>query len=299
MGENKNNKKKIALILLIVLLVGTLVGFGVYKMTSSPKENKLEETIVDDDEIITDENEFSEVEETPTETPKEESEYEKEAKDPANAPSTTFTTISTIDSVANYGGSNVNARLKRWVDIASHFSFSSSTTTIDKFLSGLTYKQLSKSFKFKMAFNAIFYDKKYIEKYELTENDVSKMESVMNKAGMKGETVAVMKVSDFNSEYKGLFQEDTTYTIKELPFTCPISWALDKDSERIFLFNRCGGTGNGGYNTKITSIDSDNNYYYVHQTASFVEQPNNKVKKSYKTLWKFDKNLKFVSTTKE
>ena len=294
MEEKK--KSKTWLVILIVLLVGVGVGFGVSKMTSKLAEDdtQIEEPVVDEDE-----EEEEVIETTPVATEQvEEDDYEKERNDPANAPSTKFTTISTNGVAANYGGGNANARLKRWVGIASTYNHSSGTSTFEKFAGGLNYSQFKKGFKLKMAYNAIFYDKK-TKDYTLTASDISKMESTINKVEMKGEPVHVMKTSDFSGEYKGLFQEDTTYNLKDLNFGCPTPWAMDKDTGRIFLFSRCGGTSNFKLTAKITSINSDDSYYYVHQSASIVDMSNNKTVKSYKTLWKFDKNFKFVNTSKE
>lgn len=246
MEEKKNN---IGILLIIVLIIGAVIGFGVSKWSNllSNDNNKENETVE-----------------------KEETKDGLELTD------------------------EVKAKLKEWVEIADFYSTISTSSTLETFAKGVT--SLDTKTKLMMTYNATDYSQ---DLYALTKDDISKMETTIDKKSMDGEEVYIMKISDFNSKYKELFQEEASYTIKDLDFGCPLSWGMDKSQDRIYLFDRCGGISSTRTDAEITSYDKDDNYYLVHEKVDLIDTTNNKVTKSYKILYKFDKDLKFVSSEKE
>lgn len=194
----------------------------------------------------------------------------------------------------------VKNKLERWVTVASHYNGVGYTSTLEKFAEGVT--ELDDKTKFEMTYNAVYADKK-IEKqesYTLTSNDIAKMETSIDKNQMKNESVKLMKISDFNTTYEELFDEDSTYTIKDLDFGCPTPWGMDESQDRLYLFERCGGTETTNPDYKDLTYESDDNYYFVHQKVDIHDGAQyNTITKSYKIVWIFDKNLHFISTEKE
>ena len=65
------------------------------------------------------------------------------------------------------------------------------------------------------------------------------------------------------------------------------------------MFYRCDGNAYSEYDSNINSIEEDNNYYYVHQEGSFKIDREVSDIIEYKILWKFDKDLNFISTSRE
>ena len=247
MEEKKNNT---GILLIIVLIIGAVIGFGVSKWSNlfTNDNNKENETVE-----------------------KEETKDGLELTD------------------------EVKAKLKEWIEIADNYNTISGTSTLDTFAKGVT--SLDTKTKLIMTYNATDYSENL---YTLTKNDISKMETSIDKKSMDGEEVYIMKISDFNSKYKELFQEEATYTIKDLDFGCPLPWGMDKSQDRIYLFDRCGGISSIRTNSEITSYDKDDNYYLVHEKVDIIDTAdNNKITKTYKILYKFDKDLKFVSSEKE
>ena len=139
----------------------------------------------------------------------------------------------------------------------------------------------------------------------------------------------------YTDEYKRLFNEE--YVIeKEIESVCPHIFMIDKELEKMYLSNQCGGTSGDVISHLIYSnykYDMDDQYYYVYQyvaiynsnsktnlSALIKESTSNVVfgdfsdkdykkdydnykelfeenKEKFDTLvWKFDKNLVFVST---
>lgn len=195
----------------------------------------------------------------------------------------------------------VKAKLERWVGIASaHSSIDPSTSTLEKFAKGMT--ELDAKTKLVMTYNAVMSEKKIYDQnsYELTAEDVKAMESTISKSQISEESVKIMKISDFNKTYEELFQETASYTLKDLDFGCPIPWGMDKAKDRIYLFERCGGVSPIYSDKNITSYYESDGYYCLVQEAEIKDgSEKDKVTESYKILWKFDKNLKFVSSEKE
>ena len=130
--------------------------------------------------------------------------------------------------------------------------------------------------------------------------DVGKMETSFTSEQLKNYTTddfySISK-SGFDNTYKLFFNETPSYSIKDLEdLGCPSPGAIDSNTNRIIFIHACGGTGYG-IGTTIKSFDSDENNYLVHAEIeeSSIEDGN----KTYKILWKFDKDLNFVSTEKE
>ncbi len=77
---------------------------------------------------------------------------------------------------------------------------------------------------------------------------------------------------------------------------CPSAQGMSRESDSIYLFSRCGGTTVMSYNTSITSYKFDGDNYLVYQKCELYDNASDTVEESYNLLWKFDKNLKFIST---
>ena len=100
----------------------------------------------------------------------------------------------------------VKAKIERWVTIASNYnSVDTGTSTMQKFAKGVT--KLDDNTKLVMTYNAVMREKKIFEQdtYELTKEDVNRMESAIGKDQILHEPVHVMKISDFNNTDKELF----------------------------------------------------------------------------------------------
>ena len=188
---------------------------------------------------------------------------------------------------------DVKTKLNRFVEVGSEDSYGS-VQTAPFFYNGKS--EILESEKLIMAYvDAVKISKK-------TEYRVLTEEEIQNIDGLKPETnekVTILKVSDFEQSYKDLFDEDGDYKkLKDLgvKIGCPAPLGMDANAGNMYLYSRCGGTTNVKYSKEITSYDSDTEYYYVHQTMKYESQEETK---EYKVVWKFDKNIKFISTEKE
>lgn len=151
-----------------------------------------------------------------------------------------------------------------------------------------------------MVYNDLYKFENHIDNYVLTKDEINMMDAVdgiKNDSTIIGEKVTILKVSDFDSTYKDFFHEEANYSIDDLSkLGCPRVQGINKDLDKIYLFSRCGGTTVMSYNTSITSYDFDGENYLIYQKAELFNNATNSLEESYRLLWKFDKDLKFVST---
>ena len=189
-------------------------------------------------------------------------------------------------------------KLKRWVDVASHYNSAiSSESTMKLFAKGVN--ALNAKTKLIMTYNSVIEEKGIYEQdtFELTKEDINSMEATTDKAFMYNEPVRIMKISDFDKTYEELFQEKPVYALKDLEFGCPVPMAMDKAKDRIYLFDRCGGTSPLYSNSQIESVTEIDGGYQVSQVIKILNaDENDKLVESYQIKWFFDKDLKFVKS---
>lgn len=202
------------------------------------------------------------------------------------------------DKTSNEVTNEEKAILERFIKAASIDDYIvSEIVTAKYFNKGTT--EITKEIKLKMAYNDIVNsDKK--EEYVLTDEDITQMTTTIPKEQLGGngvsyENVTVIKTSDFEQAYKDFFNEDAIYSLDDIKdLGCPAPWGINKDLGKIYLFHRCGGVSLGTYITEIVSYEKDRDYYLVHQKGGWSTE--DKAEKTTKILWKFNKDLKFVST---
>ena len=186
----------------------------------------------------------------------------------------------------------VKENLKTFISVA--VAYRSTGMTRDKFIKGTD--AINTQTKLEMTNATIYYNDK------VTKNTTILGEEYQNISGVKpevNETVDTIKITDFDNTYKELFKEEANYNFEDLALIgCPAPVAWNKEMGKLYLLHRCGGTTVIEYEDKITSYDSDTKYYYVHQDLYEKNLASNE-ENSTKLLWKFDKELKFVSTTVE
>ena len=186
--------------------------------------------------------------------------------------------------------SDVKTKLERFVNAGSTYMVGG-YSIIDDFKGGVT--TVSKDTKIWMAFYNVYYvDKKGERNVKVSADEKSKI------TGQKPadiEPVDIIKISDFENEYEALFGEKAEYTLEDME-VCPLPKGTNKEADKFYLFHDCGGTTNIAYTSEITEYDSDFDYYYVHQVSKYKGEGTNE---ENKLVWKFDKDLKFVSTEKE
>lgn len=193
----------------------------------------------------------------------------------------------------------VKQKLSHFIDAASiDDSVASDYITAKYFNKGTT--KISDEMKLKMVYNATLryaQDNHIIDKSEIDEM----VDSTFNRnesSEIVGEPVTIVRVEDFNQEYEDFFGEKPKYTIKDIKkLGCPMPLAMSKTD--IYLFHRCGGTTVMSYNSIIDYYKKDGDKYLVHTTGQEFNSATEEVTKTYKTIWTFDKDLKFVSTEKE
>lgn len=193
----------------------------------------------------------------------------------------------------------VKERLNKFVDAGSNHVPSGSNETAENFREGTT--TIPDVIKIHMA--------KLGTKTEWKEYNSEEAKSIgIEGVGPNKESIGVLKVSDFNKTYEEFFGEKLSDPIQALKSikSCPIIWYSSNTNEEVYLLSRCGGTSDIVYTKEITSYDSDNEYYYVHQTLKYDRHHMNNGNyestgeiTTYKIVWKFDKDFKFISTTKE
>lgn len=165
----------------------------------------------------------------------------------------------------------------------------------DYFEKGTT--SLTDRIKLEMTNLAIYQDKKVESNILLTEEEVNQLSGYKPDIA-HNEKIDRVKVSDFTNTYKELFKEDLKFNFDDLSgLGCPKPSTIDNAKENIYYNFNCGGATGGSWGNSIDSYDSDNDYYYVHQTLT--RTPAGGETEITKLVWKFDKDLKFVSTTVE
>ena len=183
-------------------------------------------------------------------------------------------------------------KMDDFIDAATFFSYSMSNTA-EKFYAGITNENVTPDMKVAMTYVKLLeMDKKSEQASEIPQN-VS--EAV---GGTANESATTVKISDYDEAYKSFFNEDPQYDTKN--GGCPYPRVVDKTTGKIYLFSRCGGSGPQGiFISKNISYDFDGNNYYVNQAVVFQKEVNIPSVKINKIVWKFDKDLNFVSTTAE
>lgn len=202
------------------------------------------------------------------------------------------------DKTSNEVTNEEKAILERFIKAASiDDDIVSEIVTAKYFNKGTT--EITKEIKLKMAYNDIVNsDKK--EEYVLTDEDITQMTTTIPKEQLGGngvsyENVTVIKTSDFEQAYKDFFNEDAIYSLDDIKdLGCPAPWGINKGLGNIYLFHRCGGVSLETYITEIVSYEKDRDYYLVHQKGGWSTE--DKTEKTTKILWKFNKDLNFVST---
>ncbi len=195
--------------------------------------------------------------------------------------------------------SEVKKKLERFINAASiEDSITSDVVTATYFNKGVT--SIDKNIKLKMVYNDLFRFGNPTSNHTLTQEEISNMDDttgIVNDPTVVGENVIVLKMSDFDNTYKEFFKEDASYTINDLSsLGCPSAQGMSRKADSIYLFSRCGGTTVMSYNSSITSYEVDGDNYLVYQKCELYNNAENVVKESYNILWKFDKDLKFIST---
>ena len=162
---------------------------------------------------------------------------------------------------------------------------------------------LSKKTKLVMAYESCRLNHRFVSNVTIPHY---KLDYLLGEKPGTNETVTVLKKDDFAEEYAKLFQEKVEYTLEEIKdIGCPLPWAMDKentegylDAENIYLFSRCGGTTGGEVTcTNDQNYESDEKYYYLHYKEKCSHQ--NGRNEEHKSVWKFDKDLKFINATEE
>ena len=189
-------------------------------------------------------------------------------------------------------------KLSRFVQAASFHSDTGYSSTASAFYNGTS--SIDDDIKYKMTMNFIYkIDHNYKSDVILSNEEINNMQRVFND-DISGESVDIVKISDFNKAYEELFHEKPSYSIDTIKnISCPSPWGYNNDLDRIYLFYRCEGNAYSEYDSNITSIEEDNKYYYVHQYGSLKSSIEKSDLTNFKVLWKFDKDLNFISTSRE
>lgn len=193
---------------------------------------------------------------------------------------------------------NVKEYLNRFISAASIYSDTGYSSTAQAFYNGTN--NIDSDIKYKMTYNVIYnIDNNYKSNVVLSTEEASKMTTIVP-GDVSGEEVDVVKISEFNKVYEELFHEKPNYNINTISnIGCPSPLGFNNDLDKMYLFYRCEGNSYSEYESVITSIEEKDNNYYVHQEGSFKNSIEESDVIVYKVLWKFDKDLNFISTSRE
>lgn len=193
---------------------------------------------------------------------------------------------------------NIKDHLYKFVTAASIYSDTGYSSTAQAFYNGTN--GIDPDIKYKMTYNVIVnIDQNYKSNVVLSTEEASKMTTIVP-GDLGGEEVDVVKISDFNKVYEELFHEKPNYNLNTISnIGCPSPLGFNNDLDKMYLFYRCEGNSYSEYDSNIVSYDEDDTYYYVHQEGTFKSSIEESDVVVYKILWKFDKDLNFVSTGRE
>ena len=177
----------------------------------------------------------------------------------------------------------VKEKINHFVEVGSYISTMGSDT-FGIFSNGVS--ELTREQKFMMTYVSTVYIGKKNKKLDSIPDKYKN-----NEKWSMVTNVDELLMSDFNEEYKNLFNEEIgEYTEKDIQ-GCPFGFFMDKDEGKIYLSHECGGTVEGKTTVEIKKTNSDDKYNYVYQKVSTDES-------TYEIEWKFDKKGNFISTTK-
>ena len=106
-----------------------------------------------------------------------------------------------------------------------------------------------------------------------------------------GAGVFVLSVDTFEKEYKDLFGEEIDDYTKFAIEACPVP-ILDKENNKFYLVNHCGGTGAEKFIAETKKIEKNGDNWIVYQKAGY----NWELKE---LIWTFDENGNFISTVRK
>ena len=180
----------------------------------------------------------------------------------------------------------IKERINHFVEIGSYYSIGGYSLE-KEFYNGLD--SLNRTQKLQMAYIG---NNNINQKSQKTEETPEKYkdDELFKYNGMGDTWIKEMLISDFEAEYKYLFNEEIgDYTAEEIS-GCPHPVRKDTELGKIYMSPQCGGTRSDTYEAQKIKEDKDDNYYYVYQKAGY----NGDLKE---LVWKFDKKGNFVSTT--
>ena len=193
---------------------------------------------------------------------------------------------------------DVKEHLDKFISAASIYSDTGYSSTAEAFYNGTT--SIDSNTKYKIVYNILYnIDKNYKKNFVLSTEEASNMTTIVP-GDLSGEEVDVLKISDFNKVYEDYFFEKPNYNLEIINnIGCPSPLGFNNELDRMYLFYRCEGNSYSEYDSVIVSYDEDDNFYYVHQEGSLKSSIEESDVVVYKVLWKFDKDLKFISTSRE
>jgi hypothetical protein len=200
--------------------------------------------------------------------------------------------------------SNAISKLEKFVIVAS-YEDSNENGKANMFMNGIS--SLDHTIKLRLAWNSLI----NIQKIQ-TKVGTDVAEKYKNVAGI--EEKEEISLVQFDTEYKSLFNENTSYTENDNFSGCPGIYKIDKELGKIIIGVECGGFNPTEYYSKIYKYEEDNSFYYVYEYVGTNDSQSNKLVKvssreevdvpsfegnedKFETVvWKFDKNFNFIST---
>ncbi len=202
------------------------------------------------------------------------------------------------NETVNVEEDNVSMEIKKKLQlfIIAAYSYNEVTGSSDNIFYDGT-KEINKETKLGMTTFALYWEKKVTTHYKLTQKDVSKMETKIEKAHLAGNIMTVIKITDFDSMYNELFHEKVNYAFDDLNRMLPESVGMDKSQNRIYILPGMN-MNNSPMITGIT-YNYDGKYYYAHVSGETYNFSEKKSYDSFKSLVTFDNDFRFISTVKE
>ena len=155
--------------------------------------------------------------------------------------------------------------------------------------------------KYLIVYNVLYYKKLMTQDVVLAEQEIDSLKDeklIEYFKNYKDAFLDISKIEIFDGVYNYLFNTNKTKTY-ENPYThiCPVQIGVNEEYGNIYFGQECGGTGGFSFEQSIKSYEFDGNNYLVHQECTLTATPGGET--DVKLLWKFDKDLNFVSTEKE
>ena len=118
-----------------------------------------------------------------------------------------------------------------------------------------------------------------------------KIKSMIDDYAFENDTVVKLNFEEFEKKYELVMGEKPKFDESKIrnAITCPSLSVFDADSKNMYFIKNCSNSYSPDTKISVTQYKEGAEYYYVYTNVTNFDN-------TYKLMWKFDKNYKFLKT---